>query len=70
MGIWAMKLGLVFGSILVIEECIYYCWNRYVYGKKEKRRWLTLLIIIWLSLKLKFAKENQMAQITDETHSL
>lgn len=70
MDYWITKLVWVFGAILVIEESIYYCWNRYVYGKKDKRKWLILLIMVRLSLKLKYAKEVQLTPSTEKTHSL
>ncbi|MFJ7726489.1 hypothetical protein ACIQXV_10015 [Neobacillus sp. NPDC097160] len=41
MSYWMTTTALFFGLFIVIEESIYYFWNRYVYGPNEerKRKW-------------------------------
>lgn len=53
---WIKIFILSIVLIAILEESIYYFWNRYVYGKKQ-RRWLqkTWLLLI----KVKYRKNNQ-----------
>ncbi|WP_160718998.1 hypothetical protein [Bacillus sp. USDA818B3_A] len=54
MSIWYRLIGLFFLFVL-IEEAIYYSWNRYLYGKDFGRRqkWKTRLLLVFSFFKRK-----------------
>ncbi|MEH7355656.1 hypothetical protein V7150_19190 [Neobacillus drentensis] len=41
MGVWLTFCIIIFGIFVIIEELIYYFWNRYVYGPnvETKMKW-------------------------------
>jgi len=41
MGVWLTFCIIIFGIFVIIEESIYYFWNRYVYGPnvETKMKW-------------------------------
>ncbi|WML39319.1 hypothetical protein RCG19_19370 [Neobacillus sp. OS1-2] len=49
-----------FSLLMVLEESIYYFWNRYVYGPnvERKRKWNSRLKAVW-----RFFKRKQVVEI-------
>ncbi|MBO0961838.1 hypothetical protein J1P26_19210 [Neobacillus sp. MM2021_6] len=49
-----------FSLLMVLEESIYYFWNRYVYGPnvERKRKWNNRLKAVW-----RFFKRKQVVEI-------
>ncbi|MFF2448130.1 hypothetical protein ACFVSW_13615 [Neobacillus sp. NPDC058068] len=48
MSFWITICGLFFGLLLIIEELIYFSWNRYVYGPNLERKMKRKKRIKWL----------------------
>lgn len=62
MWFWITISVIVFVFLLVVEELIYYFWNRYVYGEnyERKRRWWSRLSVGGVIFKRVFHKrENE-----------
>ncbi len=57
---WIIIFVLAIVLLAVLEESIYYCWHRYVYGKKHvmQRKWLRK-IQEWLCQKARQRKDVQ-----------
>lgn len=67
---WITIFAIVIIMIAVVEELIYYIWNRYLYGKKEKRqrRWLQKLVL-WISRIKKKRVQEPKSNITNDVDS-
>lgn len=67
---WITIFAIVIIVIAVVEELIYYIWNRYLYGKKEKkqRRWLQKLVL-WISRIKKKRVQEPKSNITNDVDS-
>ncbi|AZU61816.1 hypothetical protein [Neobacillus mesonae] len=67
---WITIFAIVIIMIAVVEELIYYIWNRYLYGKKEKRqrRWLQKLVLLISRIKKKRVREPK-SNITNDVDS-
>ncbi|WP_066397385.1 hypothetical protein [Neobacillus mesonae] len=67
---WITIFAIVIIMIAVVEELIYYIWNRYLYGKKEKRqrRWLQKLVLLISRIKKKRVQEPK-SNITNDVDS-
>ncbi|ETI67723.1 hypothetical protein [Neobacillus vireti] len=60
MSFWITICGLFFGLLLIIEELIYFSWNRYVYGPNLERKMKRKNRIKWL---LALFKRKTVAEI-------
>ncbi|NRD79327.1 hypothetical protein HPT25_18360 [Bacillus sp. BRMEA1] len=58
---WIVSVAGLLGFMLIIEESAYYVWNRYIYGKRQRRK-------RFLRLKRKSQKEVPRG-ITEDTNS-
>ncbi|MED4205113.1 hypothetical protein [Neobacillus mesonae] len=67
---WITIFAIVIIVIAFVEELIYYIWNRYLYGKKEKRqrRWLQKLVL-WISRIKKKRVQEPKSNITNDVDS-
>ncbi|GHH96842.1 hypothetical protein [Neobacillus kokaensis] len=67
---WMTLFILVIVLIAVLEELIYYFWNRYVYGKRQRKhgRWYQKAAVWFTGLKRKRQKDLQ-SNITNDIDS-
>lgn len=67
MWFWITISILCFALLLVIEEFVYYFWNRYVYGTKieKKRKWRSRLLTGVVFLKHLFHKNEKKISNTN-----
>jgi hypothetical protein len=67
---WITICGLFFGLLLIIEEVIYYSWNRYVYGPnlERKRKWKKRLTAVLRLFKRKHQTEIHETESEKSSH--
>ncbi|MDQ1146365.1 hypothetical protein QE429_003192 [Bacillus sp. SORGH_AS 510] len=69
MSYWVTVFILFIVLLLVVEELIYYFWNRYVYGPniERKAKWKNRRISLWKKLKtiIFIFKKKQPTDIQD-----
>lgn len=69
MSYWVTVFALFIVLLLVVEELIYYSWNRYVYGPnlERKAKWKNSMISIWKKLTkiIVFFKKKQPTDIQE-----
>ncbi|MEH7376124.1 hypothetical protein [Neobacillus drentensis] len=72
MWFWITISALCFVLLLILEEFIYYFWNRYVYGAnyERKRRWRGRLPVASVIFKRLFHKREKEISNTNSDKGL
>lgn len=65
MWFWLTFYAIIFVLLLIIEELIYYFWNRYVYGPNVERKTIWKKRIKWM---LAIFRKKPAVEIRETNH--